>query len=433
MVQNEVEKNTGARTVTPRTGKRAKIAFFGIFGIQNLGNECTLQSVLQNAVQRMPDAEIHAVSYNPGDTLQRHGIPSYSVTWQNFAGVVRRPGLRGKIEKLGRILKRIPSEINDWRKAAQSLRGTDVVYMTGTGMLTDYMTTATGFPYDVFRWTWAARKAGCKVRFIGVGVGPIYGKLSRFFITKALGMSDYRSFRDQNSKTRIRNNGFVHDEDAVYPDLVWSLSPQSFPRRTDNGSVIRTVGLGVMDHRDIHMWDSSKHESHYSFYLDTMAEFVVWLIGQGFRVRILQGDAKHDASTRNELRARLEQRGIRYDDAGVVDEGSSTVEELIGQIAKVDLVVSPRFHNLLLGLMMNIPSVSISYDPKNDQLLDSVGLGKYRQRLEDLDLQLLKDHFTELASRVAEVKPNIERRAKEFRAQLDEQYDRIFGEFEQRS
>jgi len=57
-------------------------------------------------------------------------------------------------------------------------------------MLTDYMTTASGYPYDVFMWTTAARLAGCKVRFVGVGVGPIYGRLSRWLITTALSIAE---------------------------------------------------------------------------------------------------------------------------------------------------------------------------------------------------------------------------------------------------
>jgi polysaccharide pyruvyl transferase WcaK-like protein len=432
-VEYEVEMPAEEKSGSASAANRAKIVFFGIFGIENLGNECTLQSILQNARKRMPDAEIGAISYNPADTDERHHLVAIRVSHQNFAGVVRRGGLAGKVAKVTRMLRRIPGEFNDWRQAVKGLRGTDLVVMTGTGMLTDYMTTASGFPYDVFRWTAAARLAGCKVRFVGVGVGPIYGKLSRFFITKALGWSDYRSFRDQNSKDRIRKNGFIRDQDPVYPDLVFSLSPQSFPQRPNRKGPIRTVGLGVMDHRDIHLWDSEKHQAHYAFYLDTMADFVIWLVEHNYAVRILQGDSKNDASTREELRARLEKRGIRYEQSGIIDEGSTTVEELIAQIATVDLVVSPRFHNLLLGLMMDIPTVSISYDPKNDCLLDSVGLRKYCQPIEELNLQILIDQFSELAARSEEVRPTIERKSAEFRALLDQQYDRIFSEFEHAS
>jgi polysaccharide pyruvyl transferase WcaK-like protein len=141
----------------------------------------------------------------------------------------------------------------------------------------------------------------------------------------------------------------------------------------------------------------------------------------------LQGDARHDGSTRAELRSRLEQRGIRYENVGVFDEGSSSVEELLEQLSHVDIVVSPRFHNLLLGMMMNIPAISISYDPKSDSLLETMGLGKYRQALEKLDVELLKEHFMEVQGRIDELRPMIAERAEECRRLLDEQYDLIFA------
>jgi len=69
----------------------------------------------------------------------------------------------------------------------------------------------------------------------------------------------------------------------------------------------------------------------------------------------------------------------------------------------------------------------ISYDPKNDPLLEGVGLGKYCHPLAEFDLQRLIDQFTELEARGDEVKPMIEKRAKEYRNLLEEQYDLIFG------
>jgi polysaccharide pyruvyl transferase WcaK-like protein len=347
---------------------------------------------------------------------------------QDFAGVVRRGGLRGRLEKMVRICRRVPGELTDWLTAIRELRDKDLVIMTGTGMLTDYMTTATGFPYDVFRWTVAARLAGCKVRFVGVGVGPIYGRASRLLITTALSLADYRSFRDQKSKDRIKKKGFNSDKDPVFPDLVFSLAPETFPQPRAQKRQIREVGLGVMTHRDIHLSNSDEHHVQYSAYLDTMCDFVLWLLEHGYSVRILQGDARHDASTRAELKARLEGRGISYDQAGIIDEGSTTVEELIEQIARVDIVVSPRFHNLLLGLMMSIPVLSISYDSKHDSLLDGVGLGDYCHSISGLDLGKLIEQFTSLVARADEFKPLIDRRAQEYRNLLEQQYGLIFGE-----
>ena len=80
--------------------------------------------------------------------------------------------------------------------------------------------------------------------------------------------------------------------------------------------------------------------------------------------------------------------------------------------------------------MMNIPAVSISYDPKTDILLEGVGLGKYCQPIEEVDFDRLIGHFTELESRGDSVKPLIEAKAAEYRALLDEEYNLLFGGFQ---
>jgi polysaccharide pyruvyl transferase WcaK-like protein len=79
-------------------------------------------------------------------------------------------------------------------------------------------------------------------------------------------------------------------------------------------------------------------------------------------------------------------------------------------------------------LMLNIPVVSISYDPKNDALLEGFGLSKYRQALTDLDLQKLIGQFIDLEARTDELVPTFSKKASEYRSLLDEQYHLIFGD-----
>lgn len=424
-IKLETESSSG------RSSKRAKIGFFGIFGIQNLGNECTLQSILYNTRERFPFGEIYSICYRPDDTSRRHGVPAVPISARYFQSrtdgkVVHR---KGGLHRLARVLfQRIPGEILDWVKAVKNLRGTDLVVMTGTGMLTDYSTSAFGYPYDVFKWSVAAKLAGCKLRFVGIGVGPIYSPLSRRFIHTALSLADCRSYRDNFSKARIAKTGFDSSKDLVYPDLVFSIPKSSLPTRPAPRTQKTVVGLGIMDHRDIHIATPEEQEASYSSYLDKMCDFVCWLVKHGYAIRILQGDVTYDAITRADLKSRLEQRGIRYEEAGIFDEGSSSVEELIQQIAQVDIVVSPRFHNLLLGLMLNIPAVSISYDPKNDSLLEGMGLGKYCQPLTELNLEKLIDQFVDVVAHIEEFKPTISQRVAEYRDLLEKEYDVIFGD-----
>jgi polysaccharide pyruvyl transferase WcaK-like protein len=430
-VKTEAVPPRESKLLSPTKVEHPKIAFFGIFGVENLGNECTLQAILHNAREWLPGGTFYGISYQPEDTSRRHKVAAvpiparYDQSRASRAPVPRSGGL-GRLLRV--VFLRIPGELLDWVRAIRILRGTHLMIMTGTGMLTDYATSASGYPYDVFKWAAAARLARCKVRFVGIGVGPIYGRLSRFLIRRALSLADYRSFRDQFSKNRIKKNGFDSDRDPVFPDLAFSLPPDIFPQRPNRTRQKRLVGLGIMDHRDIHIATLEEQEAAYAAYLKKMCDFVSWLIEHGYAIRILQGDSRYDRHARSDLRAKLEERGIHYDQAGIIDEDCATVEELLPQIADADIIVSPRFHNLLLGLMLNIPVVSISYDPKNDALLEGVGLGKYRQPLSDLDVRKLIDQFMDLEAHADQIKPVIRKAASENRSLLEEEYRLVFGD-----
>ena len=54
-----------------------------------------------------------------------------------------------------------------------------VVVMTGTGMLTDDSEGPFGLPYDLFKWSVAARACGARVLFASVGVEPIDSPVAR--------------------------------------------------------------------------------------------------------------------------------------------------------------------------------------------------------------------------------------------------------------
>ena len=430
-VKTEAVPPRESKLLLPTKVEHPKIAFFGIFGVENLGNECTLQAILHNAREGLPGGTFYGISYQPEDTSRRHKVAAvpiparYDQSRASRAPVPRSGGL-GRLLRV--VFLRIPGELLDWVRAIRILRGTHLMIMTGTGMLTDYATSASGYPYDVFKWAAAARLAGCKVRFVGIGVGPIYSRLSRWLIKRALSLADYRSFRDQFSKNRIKKNGFDSDRDPVFPDLAFSLPPDIFPQRPNRTRQKRLVGLGIMDHRDIHIATLEEQEAAYAAYLKKMCDFVSWLLEHGYAIRILQGDSRYDRHARSDLRAKLEERGIHYDQAGIIDEDCATVEELLPQIADADIIVSPRFHNLLLGLMLNIPVVSISYDPKNDALLEGVGLGKYRQPLSGLDVRKLIDQFMDLEAHADQIKPVIRKAASENRSLLEEEYRLVFGD-----
>jgi polysaccharide pyruvyl transferase WcaK-like protein len=401
-----------------------RVALFGIFGVENLGNECTLQATLEGFRKHSPVVDIYCVCYGPENVAKQYGIPAVQVQSRRS---IERKGISqqergGKLAKLVRLLfLRVPVEIGDWLRAIRTLRGTRLVVMTGTGLLTDFSTSAFGYPYDILKWTTAARLAGAKIAFVGIGVGPIYERLSKFFIRRSLAISAYRSFRDLLSADRLRKFGCVIQNDPIVPDLAFSLPPHMFSGFQDGRNAKTTVGLGLMHFDDPHSQDVD-HANAYREYLEKMCDFIQWLTSRGYGVRILEGDASVDRVVKREVKQKLESRGFRYQDYGIVDQETDSVEELIAQLAATDIVVSPRFHNLILGLMLNKPAISLSYDAKSNVLLDGVGLGHYCQSITSFDLDKLKEHVLQVDKLSSVIKPALRASMKTYRDELEEQY-----------
>lgn len=411
----------------PFSGRRSKIALYGIFGVENIGNELTLQAMLYNVRQKAPEAEVYGICYEPQDVQRLHGLLAFPVKCAQLSR--HFPPASHKIVKVLRgAFRRIPLELYDWVRAVRLLRGTNLVIMTGTGMLTDYCVSSLGFPYDVFKWSVAAKIARCKVRFVGVGVGPIYSSLSRIFIKTALAAADYRGFRDEQSRNRLKQHGFERVSDSVFPDLAFSLPLSALPASNDHAGAKRIVGIGVMKFVDMHKGVSADYDAAYERYIESMCDFSIWLLKHGYAVRILEGDLRYDPPVRVDLKARLERRGIKYGVEDITNPEIASPHDLLDHLSAVDFIVSPRFHNLVLGIMLNKPVISLSYDPKNDALLDGFGLGEYCQSIEGVDLERLIAQFIHLESHADRLRPELQRKSDEYRSLLNEQYRQILGE-----
>src|SRR5262249_33992535 len=146
---------------------------------------------------------------------------------------------------LRKIFVGLPSVPYRWAKGLMKLRTTDALIIPGTGLLTDaYGLTGWG-PYNLFKWSLIAKICRCKLFFVSIGAGPVYGTLSRWLVRSILNFADYRSYRDASTKQYLEGIGFQSDNDRVYPDLAFSLPETAIPHN-DNKSGRSVVGLGVM-------------------------------------------------------------------------------------------------------------------------------------------------------------------------------------------
>ncbi len=406
--------------------KPTTISFFGNFGMQNFGNECTLQAILQNVTRFLPDARANCICTYPQDASARHGIPASLISYRYAKGSTST-GARDQdapaiIRFLRRLVIRLPLEAIQWLKAFRVLKGTSLLVMTGTGMLGDFGIGPFDLHYEILKWSIIAKIRRCKLLFVSVGAGPIAHPLSRWIVKRAISLADYRSYRDDFSKEYLASIGFDTRNDLVYPDLAFSLRPET--RGRDRGS--RVICLGLMDYYgkgSIHEYS----EATYQDYLDKTTHILAWLLDRKYTVRLLIGDSSYDRRIKGDVIQRLQERGSKYEKGQIIDEPVASVEQLMAQLAEADIVIATRFHNILLALLLNKPVVALSYHEKIASLMAGVGMGDYCQNIDRLDVDVLVQQFLKLEKNADIVKPVIEQKVEQYRKALDRQYAHIFN------
>jgi polysaccharide pyruvyl transferase WcaK-like protein len=406
-----------------------RIAFFGNFGTRNLGNECTLQAIIHNVAARLPQASMFVVCSDPGETERTHRLPSVPMRATYVPGgpagptEARREGLLARLrQSVGRFF----AQVRGWFTAYRILKGTSALIVAGTGVLTDHGESFLGFPYEIFKWALLARVRGAKVRFVAVGAGPIHGAPARYFIWRALKVADYRSFRDAFSRSQLGSAGMDTREDPIVPDLAFSLPEPLFRAAPGPAPDRPVIGVGVFDYYGPHP-DRHDSEAFHQAYLEKMADFIARLLREDYTVRILIGDLTYDPKVRSAVLAGVAKRGVALRSGQLINEDMHSVSDLLSQLAATTLIVSPRYHNLLLGIMLGKPVLSISYDPKNDALLEGVGLGEYRQPIESFDVDLLRAQLARLERNAPEIRRRIGEQSAVYRRLWEREYSFVLA------
>jgi polysaccharide pyruvyl transferase WcaK-like protein len=409
-------------------------------GKGNLGDEALLASAIQNVRLRVPDAEILALTGNPGDTRTRHGVDAISTG----AGPALAAGGRSgpappKNGSLRSGLKRIPGlpavvriarapirgavnvarEVGALAHALDRLRGTRLLVVPGSGVLSDHFGGPMNLPYTLWKWCVAARLAGARIVFLSMGAGPLDSRLSRWFVKRSLNWSDYRSLRDESSKRIVDRMG-VRAPTPLYPDLAHSLRLPSVPRRAADGPA-REIGVNPFPQYDPRYWPVQDAGS-YRLYLDRLAAFCVTLLRRGARLHLFPTQLRSDTPVVAELRDAIV-RAMPEAGERVLVPRVETIEDLTAVLDGVDLVVATRFHGILLALMRARPVLAVSNHHKMTELMVAAGQADYVLPIDGLDPQILLERFVALEAARASIEAALGQRMAEFDRRLAEQYD----------
>jgi polysaccharide pyruvyl transferase WcaK-like protein len=350
----------------------------------------------------------------------------YKIATVPISDVVVRPWtLRNPLTKLVRkLLVGIPSELYRWLKGVRALRGMDVLIVPGTGLLNDAFSLAGWGPYSTFKWSVIAKLCRCQLLFVSIGAGPLQSAAGRLLAKCALSLADFRSYREKSTVQYLKQIGVRADSDRVYPDLAFSLPLTVLPHRQAREGRRLVVGLGLMTYGAMYGAESPTN-AEYSTYLDILVGFVKWLLGREYDIRLLIGDLA-DAPVIQEFTSLLRARSVTFEEEQIIAEPITSADELWCQLASTDLVIGTRFHNVLLALLLNKPSIAISFHHKCSSLMSEMGLSEYCQGIKQFNIERLIEQFCALERNAGTLKQTISEKVADRRKALDEQYGLIF-------
>jgi polysaccharide pyruvyl transferase WcaK-like protein len=418
----------------------AKIGLLDHVGGGNLGDDATLEAVADNIKRRWPNAEIVAFSMNPDDTETRHGLRSHPIQRKGWSIGYKPAGtdatLKETVKALTRkyravfyVLKatnavvRLPSEVfgelSFLVSSRRIIKSFDLLIISGGGQLTE-KDGPWGFPYTIFKWVILARSAGVRCMFLNVGAGPLTLPLSKFFVTRALLVADYVSFRDDKSRALVHKIGFT-GECRVCPDSVYGLEVATTTVNPLERGPEPIVGFAPMPYPD-----PEKDQIRYDEFIQKLALFSSWLVGQSCALTIFGTDIGVDPGAIEDLRkVLLSHHGLPSSQYSV-NLAVRSAHDLLATMSRMDYVVTCRFHGVVFAHLLNKPVLAIAHHPKVMDLMADLKLSSYCVDIRDFDLKQLTERFTSMVVNAEEIKTCMAASLTRNRQRLRSQFDELF-------
>ncbi len=302
-----------------------KVVISGYYGFSNAGDEAMLYAILRALRQCFPEAQITVISGKPKDTARKFGIHA----------VPRFGGL----------------------SIGKSILCCDLLISGGGSLLQDVTSSRSLLYYlSIILAGIFCRK---RVFLYGQGIGPLRRRWVCGLLRLVLSHVDAITVRDEKSQKVLKTLG-VKAPVYVTADSVFSLPKASL----DVGEAIlrkagvpmdkKVIGISVRNWLEAERW-----AGRFSAYLNRLEEKDVSVLF----IPMQWPEDKRMA----EFLCRKKPGHIYFLD------GPFSPAELMSIMGNLDLLVGMRLHALIFAALMHVPLIGISYDPKIDNFLQTIG------------------------------------------------------------
>lgn len=303
-----------------------KIVVSGYYGSKNGGDEAMLASMLEVLREEILDLDVTVISLNPEYTRRRHNV-----------NAVPRSDILPIIKKI---------------------READLL-ISGGGSLLQNVTSGRSL-YYYLAIIFFALIFGRKVMLYAQGIGPIRGTLAHKLMNLIVNRVDLITVRDRGSLEELERLNITRPKIFCTADPVLAIKPVPLKigheilsrHRIHDG---RLIGVAVRHWLD---WENFSRELAEA--LDKLADVT------GAKIVFLPMKFPEDITAAKQTAA------LMKSPCTVLDEEFST-REILSLVGCMDVLIGVRLHALIFAGVMSVPMVGVSYDPKIERFLDSIG------------------------------------------------------------
>ena len=318
--------------------KPKKVFICGWYGTETLGDKAILASLIQDIKHIMPDANISVVSLNK--------YISYMSCTQ--------------MEELSEI------EVLSTKEAIGAIKSACALIFGGGPLMAIPSLSGIEVLFE------QAKQHNVKTISAGVGVGPLGRSWLNESIANILNLSDYRSFRDEKSKSEASRLGIDTHMDivSVDPSLNWlsekarQISPL---RKQHNNKKVLVLGLRAFPHKQYAYGQSLSQRLNTAKQYEDIVVNVLHRLAENLPELIIKplpmstnhfGDDDRWFYRRIFRSAAINKTQL---DFSLLDE-EKTPEEYLGHFLGADALLAMRFHSIIFGLASGLVNRTVAID-----------------------------------------------------------------------
>lgn len=304
------------------------VLFSGYYGFGNVGDEAILAAGIGALRAERADLDIEVLSANPERTAREYGVRA--------------------------------TPRSSPRHIVAAVRRADLLLSGGGGLIQDVTSRSSPLYYlGVLRLAQFLRR---KTMVFAQGIGPLQSRRNIALTVSCFRRADAITVRDEASAQWLRQRGFDDCAFVAAADPALLLAPCPQERAADILTRHGVPGDGACVGICVRPWPTAaQFSSTVAALADGLSEDLA------AHVVLVPFHPQADVPLCQQIAAQMRR-------PAAVLPGPLSPRDALGVIAQLDLLVGMRLHSLIFAAVAGVPLLGISYDPKVDAFLDSLGL-----------------------------------------------------------